>query len=213
VKPPALVRPAGQRRRTLHDPIAAIIGDLSTSFGKCWATEAGLRRELARRTGYICGERSIGRVIGRAVRRGEWGHQRVKPNRVMANGERTGHGTQHTWIVSRFEQRKARRRAAEEERQRQRKEAKERARTRLEAARAAARESAREEPAAMPRTSLAELFDRAGAPSPSARPPRAPAEGSPVAGSMAERHRVEVARQLAALRAAGLDDDDDGPDE
>jgi hypothetical protein len=98
------------RRRPLRDPVHQMIRDLSRDHGKCFATEAGLRREYYRRTGQICGERSIGRVIKRSVARGELGHERVAPYHRRVDGDRHHSGTMHTWIVGRQEQRKASRR-------------------------------------------------------------------------------------------------------
>jgi hypothetical protein len=95
------------RRRPLRDPVHQMIRDLSRDHGKCFATEAGLRREYYRRTGQICGERSIGRVIKRSVARGELGHERVAPYHRRVDGDRHHSGTMHTWIVGRQEQRKA----------------------------------------------------------------------------------------------------------
>lgn len=207
---PPLVRPPGQRRRALHDPVAAIIADMANKHGKCWATEQGLRRELARRTGYVCGERSIGRIIHRAKARGEWGQQRVKPGRKMVTGVRTSHGTQHTWIVSRFEQRKARRAAAEEKRQRLRREGKERAR--LEQERLEAEQREREDLG--PRIRDRQVSVGVLAPMPKLSdliaPP--PPDDSSSFEEIAERRRQEVARQLAELARLGFVAPDKPPD-
>ena len=226
-----LVRPKGLRRRSLHAPLERIIRDLSTDHGKCWSSEAGLRRELARRTGYICGERSIGRVIKRAVAAGLWGHERVKPNRAMANGQVTVIGTQHNWVLTRSEQRKTRRQQRELARQARHRAAR-LERERLEAEQRAREEAARDRahrvlPSA--RGLLTELLaPGAPAPLPSAAAPPGEAFApmpddararlaqlgrsvEPVGDALAEQRRAEVARQLAALRDAGLLPGDDPP--
>jgi len=110
-------RPPGMRRRALRAPVHAMIGELARDWGKCFATEAGLRRELYRRTGYVCGVRSIARVIRRSVVRGELGQERVAPYARRVDGERGHPGTTHTWVIARRAQRKTRRRARELERQ------------------------------------------------------------------------------------------------
>jgi hypothetical protein len=227
-----LVRPKGLRRRSLQAPLERIIRDLSTDHGKCWSSEAGLRRELARRTGYVCGERSIGRVIKRAVAAGLWGHERVKPNRAMANGQVTVIGTQHNWVLTRAEQRKTRRQQRELARQAQHRAAR-LERERLEAEQRAREDAARaraQRPAPSARGVLTELLSRpVPAPLPApvpAAPPREAIASMPedararlallmrsddAGDALAERHRAEVARQLAALRAAGFAPDDDPP--
>lgn len=192
-------RPPGQGRRLLHDPVRDLVGDLSRDFGKCFATEAGMRRELWRRTGYLCGERSIGRCIARAVRRGELGHKRIVTNEKMCNGKRSKHGTTHTWIIARADQRKARRRAREAQRQakyaRQRQERAEleRERRRREDEARARAPSTR---AAWPIAAALPLPEAPrGAPG---QPPRAPLPGPEV--SSPPDVQAEVARQLEALR-------------
>ncbi|MBV9950059.1 MAG: hypothetical protein JOZ69_24675 [Myxococcales bacterium] len=226
-----LVRPKGLRRRSLHAPLERIIRDLSTDHGKCWSSEAGLRRELARRTGYICGERSIGRVIKRAVAAGLWGHERVKPNRAMANGQVTVIGTQHNWVLTRSEQRKTRRQQRELARQARHRAAR-LERERLEAEQRAREEAARERaqrPTPSARGLLNELLaPRAPAPLPAGAPPGeafAPMPDDararlaqlgrsvepPAGDALTEQRRAEVARQLAALRDAGLLPGDDPP--
>lgn len=209
MKRPILVRPPEQPRRLLEPPLAVMIEELSRQHGKCFASEAALRHELHRRTGYVCGERSIGRVIKRLVGRGQWGAERVKPNQFLATGRKTYHGGTHTWIVSRFEQRKARRRAAEEERQRRRAEGKARAsaeRERLEA-------QAREEQKLAARTRVATVGVFATPPrlSDLLKPTADAASGSAL-HEQAERTRREVARQLAALAALDLDKPTKPPD-
>ncbi|MBV9947345.1 MAG: hypothetical protein JOZ69_10890 [Myxococcales bacterium] len=227
-----LVRPKGLRRRSLHAPLERIIRDLSTDHGKCWSSEAGLRRELARRTGYICGERSIGRVIKRAVAAGLWGHERVKPNRAMANGQVTVIGTQHNWVLTRSEQRKTHRQQRELARQARHRAAR-LERERLEAEQRAREEAARDRayratPSA--RGLLTELL-APGAPVPLPEAAAAPGEAfaampddaraqlaqlgrsvePPAGDALAQQRRAEVARQLAALRDAGLLPGDDPP--
>lgn len=184
-----------------------MIADLAAAHGKAWASEAGYRRELWRRTGYVCGERSIGRVIARLVRAGEVGHERVKPNSRLIHGPTTYHGGQHNWIIARRAVRKARRRAAEEERQAQRKAAREE-REWLE------REQRRRELQARERAARGESR-RAGAVALQALlvgdKPLAPAPVAEEIGrELEEHHRTEVDRQVQALRelAAGWEHDD-----
>lgn len=180
-----------------------MIEELSRRHGKCFASEAGLRHDLHRRTGYVCGERSIGRVIKRLVALGKWGAERVKPNHFLATGKKTDCGGTHTWIVSRFEQRKARRRAAEDERQKRRAEGKERAR--IERERIDAAQRARDPGAGGPRTRTAIVGVLSSPPrlSDLLKPP-APAAPSTFE-QLAERQRREVARQLAELARLDLD--------
>lgn len=204
-----LIRPAGQPRRLLEPPLAVMIEELSRKFGKCFASEAALRHELHRRTGYVCGQRSIGRVIKRLVLRGQWGSERVKPNAVKANGIKSRSGTTHTWIVSRFEQRKARRRAAEADRQRVRAAGRERAR--LERERIEAEQRARESqaPRARAQVSTEALLQTPPKLSDLLKPP-APDDPSTFE-QVSERRRVEVARQLAELARLGFDTAADKP--
>lgn len=204
---PKLIRPEGLRRRLLLDAVGEMVADLQKPHGKCWASEAGLRHEFKRRTGYTCGERSIGRVRKVAIARGHWGGERVLPNRVMANGVRTLPGTMHTWVISRYEQRKARRRAAEEERQRRRRAGQERAR--IERERLEAEQRAREDLAArtVRRQASVGLMTELVAPPKLAELLDPPASAPPEQATfdeLAERQRAEVARQLAALERAGL---------
>ncbi|MBV9946668.1 MAG: hypothetical protein JOZ69_07465 [Myxococcales bacterium] len=231
-----LVRPKGLRRRSLHAPLERIIRDLSTDHGKCWSSEAGLRRELARRTGYICGERSIGRVIKRAVAAGLWGHERVKPNRAMANGQVTVIGTQHNWVLTRSEQRKTRRQQHELARQARHRAAR-LEREQLEAEQRAREEAARDRAHRAPPNARSLLNELLAPKAPAAIPVPLPAAAAlpgeafapipddaraqlaqvgrsfepPAGDALAEQRRAEVARQLAALRDAGLLPGDDPP--
>jgi len=193
------------RRRPLREPVHTMIRDLSRDHGKCFATEQGLRRELYRRLGYVCGERSIGRVIQRSVRRGELGKERIKPYHRRVDGDRHHPGTTHTWIVVRREQRKARRRIREADRQakyraaraeRDRFELEQHAREQDALERAARAMHSESYVAALP-PSVGQIIEALTKPSTSA--------DEPTAADLERRRRDRVAEQLAALERAGFD--------
>jgi hypothetical protein len=208
-------RPPGMRRRALRDPVHHMISDLEREWGKAFATEAGYRSELFRRIGYSCGERSIGRVIKRLVRRGELGQERVAPYARRVDGNRSHPGTTHTWIIVRSEQRKSRRRAREEARQAQHKAARAQ-RERLECEQRAREDDAARELASrrhataavlgevfMPMPKLAALLDR----------PSTSTEDGDQGQTNDERRRERIAEQLAALERAGFDVPKKPPDD
>jgi len=185
-----------------------MIRDLSAQYGKAFASESGLRRELWRRTGYVCGERSIGRVIARLVAQGEVGHERVKPNRKLIQGATTYHGGQHNWLITRRAARKARRRAADEQRQAQRAAARHE-RERLEADQRRREEQARERAArAEGQRAAVSLASLVKSYQPPAFEPGPVTEA--IARELEEHRRAEVDRQVSALRdlAAQWDRDD-----
>lgn len=189
-------RPPGQRRRALSPPVRAMIADLSADYGQAFASEAGYRRELFRRTGYVCGERSIGRVIARLVARGEVGHKRIKPNQAFVHGVTTNHGGQQNWIIARRAQRKARRRAAEQERQAERQAARDQ-RERLE------REQRRREAQARERAELQESRKAAATALPmlvSDKPFTLAPIREDLARHLEEQRRTELDRQTSAAR-------------
>jgi hypothetical protein len=197
-------RPPGMRRRALHLPVRAMVDDLSRDWGVCFATEAGLRRELYRRTGYICGLRSIARCIKRGVARGELGQERIAPYARRVDGDRHHPGTTHTWIVVRREQRKARRRAREEKRQAEHKAARAE-REKLELEQRAREETARELAARYERrhttaTTIAELV--APPKLASLLSPSTPEPSPSIAAEQERQRRERIAEQLDALARA-----------
>lgn len=101
-------------RGALEDHVLTLVRDLSGRHGWSWATEAGFRAELQRRSGRRIGERSFLRALDRLAERGVIEHVRIYPGQRMANGQRTSFGTTHNRIVARAERRrKAKQRARE----------------------------------------------------------------------------------------------------